>query len=396
MPTLPIEVTGTKQHPLGMPAEVFLRDYWQKRPLLIRAAFPGFVSPISPEDLAGLACEEAALSRVVLHDRKRDRWELRTGPFSESSFPKLPKKDWTLLVQDVDKWDMDIRALLGHFRFLPAWRVDDVMVSFAAPGGSVGAHVDQYDVFLLQAQGHRRWQIDSRPEAPRGFRPDVELKLLSQFSPDHDWIVAPGDLLYLPPGVPHHGVAEDACLTFSIGMRAPSQAELMVDLAEELAAALPEEARYADPDLQLQADPWEIDEAAFARVRAALQGLQSLDEAALRRWFGRFITQYRAAGELGRPARPPALAAIEAELGKGAQLLRHPHARLAWARDGKRACLHANGLSLPMGVASARRLAAADQLEAADLAALDADARDALESLVAAGHYQLVKPKRRR
>ena len=275
-PQFAIEVTGTPDQPLGMAPEVFLRDYWQKRPLLIRRAFPGFESPISPEDLAGLACEEAALARVVLHDRKRDRWELRNGPFSEESFPKLPKKDWTLLVQDVDKWDMDIRALLGAFRFLPAWRVDDVMVSFAAPGGSVGAHVDQYDVFLLQALGHRRWQIDSRPDAPRGFRPDVELKLLSQFDPDHDWVLAPGDMLYLPPGVPHHGVAEDACLTFSVGMRAPSQAELMVDLAEELAAALPEEARYADPDLQLPADPWEIDEAAFVRVRAALQGLQSL------------------------------------------------------------------------------------------------------------------------
>ncbi|HEU0152952.1 MAG TPA: cupin domain-containing protein [Arenimonas sp.] len=396
LPSYPIEVTGSPELPLGMAPEVFLRDYWQKRPLLVRAAFPGFVSPISPEDLAGLACEEAALARVVLHDRKRDRWELRTGPFSEESFPKLPKQDWTLLVQDVDKWDMDIRALLDAFRFLPAWRLDDVMVSFAAPGGSVGAHVDQYDVFLLQAQGHRRWQIDARPGAPRDFRPDVELKLLSRFTPDHDWVLAPGDMLYLPPGVPHHGVAEDACLTFSVGMRAPSQAELMVDLAEELAAALPEEARYADPDLALPADPWEIDEAAFGRVRAALRDLQTLDEAALRRWFGRFITQYRAAGELGRPARPPRLDAIETELAAGARLLRHPHARHAWARNGKRACLHANGLSLPMGVAAARRLARADALEAADLAALDASGREAVESLVAAGHYQLVKPKRRR
>jgi 50S ribosomal protein L16 3-hydroxylase len=396
MPALPIEVTGSENQPLGMAPEVFLRDYWQKRPLLVRAAFPGFVSPISPEDLAGLACEEAALARVVLHDRKRDRWELRTGPFSEESFPKLPKQDWTLLVQDVDKWDMDIRGLLRHFRFLPAWRVDDVMVSFAAPGGSVGAHVDQYDVFLLQAQGHRRWQIDARPGAPVGFRPDVELKLLSEFSPDHDWVLGQGDMLYLPPGVPHHGVAEDACLTFSVGMRAPSKAELMVDLAEELAAALPEEARYADPDLALPADPFEIDEAAFARVRAALQDLQALDEAAMRRWFGRFITQYRAAGELGRPARPPSLATIEAELAKGGQLLRHPHARHAWARDGQRAVLHANGLSLPMGVAAARRLASADALGADDLAALDADGREALESLVAAGHYQRVKPRRRR
>src|SRR5690606_29999247 len=175
------DLEGSARQPLGMPVERFLRDYWQKRPLLIRNAFPGFVSPITPEDLAGLACEEAALSRVVVHHRRGDRWELRYGPFEEAMFPAMPRKDWTLLVQDVDKWDMDVRALLEEFRFLPAWRLDDIMVSFAAPGGSVGAHVDQYDVFLLQAHGHRRWQIDSRPGAPRDFRPDVELKLLREF-----------------------------------------------------------------------------------------------------------------------------------------------------------------------------------------------------------------------
>lgn len=396
MARLPIEVDGAGQAPLGMAPEKFLRDYWQKRPLLIRNAFPGFVSPITPEDLAGLACEEAALARVVLHDRKRDRWELRNGPFAEESFPKLPKKDWTLLVQDVDKWDMDVRALLDAFRFLPAWRLDDIMVSFAAPGGSVGAHVDQYDVFLLQAHGHRRWQIDTNPKAPRDFRPDVELKLLREFNPDHDWVLAPGDMLYLPPGVPHHGVAEDACLTFSVGMRAPSRAELMLDFVEELAAAIPDESRYADPDLALPADPHEIDEAAFARVRAALSGLQALDDTALRRWFGRFITQYRAAGELARPARVPSLATVADTLAQGGRLLRHPHARHAWARDGKRARLHANGLAYGMGAASARTLAAAETIDHAAFAALDADGRQALDALLAQGHYHLEKPARRR
>jgi 50S ribosomal protein L16 3-hydroxylase len=393
IPAPAIEIDGAALPPLGMAPEVFLRDYWQKRPLLVRNAFPGFVSPITPEDLAGLACEEAALARVVLHDRKRDRWELRNGPFAEESFPALPTKDWTLLVQDVDKWDMDVRALLAAFRFLPSWRLDDIMVSFAAPGGSVGAHVDQYDVFLLQAHGHRRWQIDTRPDAPLGFRPDVELKLLSQFNPDHDWVLAPGDMLYLPPGVPHHGVAEDACLTFSFGMRAPSRAELLLDFAEELAASIPDELRYADPDLALPADPGEIDEAAFARVRAALAGLQSLDDTALRCWFGRFITQYRSAGELARPARAPTLDAVVASLAKGGQLLRHPHARHAWAREGKRARLHANGQGHAMGVASARLLANADALDAAALATLDADGRAALQALLAQGHYQLSKPR---
>src|SRR5690606_21052512 len=252
-------------------AAKFLRDYWQKKPLLVRQAFPSFESPIQPEDLAGLACEEAALSRIVSHDRARDRWTLRNGPFREEEFPGMPDHDWTLLVQDVDKWDADVRALISHFDFLPRWRMDDVMISFAATGGSVGAHVDQYDVFLLQAYGHRRWQIDAseslkgkRP--PLDFRDDVELKLLRRFKPTHDWVLAPGDMLYLPPNVPHNGVAEDPCLTFSFGMRAPASAELISDYLDTLIEGADESIRYQDPDLQLPGDPNEIDVAAMNRV----------------------------------------------------------------------------------------------------------------------------------
>jgi 50S ribosomal protein L16 3-hydroxylase len=396
MPRAPaIEVTGSPTRRLGMAPAEFLRDYWQKRPLLIRQAFPRFTSPLAPEDLAGLACEEAVLARIVEHDRRRDRWTLRHGPFAEDDFPALPDHDWTLLVQDVDKWDMDVRALRGEFDFLPSWRLDDVMVSFAAPGGSVGAHVDQYDVFLLQGHGRRRWRIDARPGAPTAFRDDVELKLLREFEPDHDWVLEPGDMLYLPPGVPHHGIAEDACLTFSIGMRAPSRAELMLDLAEEFAAALPDEQRYTDPDLQPPADPNEIDDAAFARVLAAVQPLRELDEASLRRWFGRFITRYRAAGDIAAPPKPASAAKVAETLAAGGRLLRHPHARHAWAREGRRARLHASGLSFAMGVASAKTLAAAESLDAAAVAALDDDGRAALAALVAQGHYHLDKPRRR-
>ena len=278
----PIEIHAQRGQLLGMPPAQFLRDYWQKHPLLIRNAFPDFVSPLSPEDLAGLACEEAALSRVIQHNRKKDQWTVRHGPFAEAEFPKLPKHDWTLLVQDVDKWDADVRALIERFDFLPRWRVDDVMISFAAPGGSVGAHVDQYDVFLLQGQGQRHWQISTEPNAPTAFRDDVELKLLREFKPTHEWTLEPGDMLYLPPGVPHHGVAVDACLTYSIGMRAPSQAELLVDFAEHLAEQTQEEARYADPDLAMPADRYEIDDAALTRLRQALAALQA-DDATLRK-----------------------------------------------------------------------------------------------------------------
>ena len=394
------EVRASAENFLGMPVSRFLREFWQKQAVLIRQAFPGYKAPLSPEDLAGLACEEAALSRLVTYKRKADQWQLRTGPFAETEFPKLGRKDWTLLVQDMDKWDSDVRALLDRFRFLPAWRVDDIMISFATPGGSVGPHVDQYDVFLLQAQGHRRWQVDASPDAPRGFREDADLKLLKTFNPSDQWILEPGDILYLPPGVPHNGEAVDACMTFSIGMRAPSQAELIVDLAEELAARLPEEARYADPDLVEPDDPFEIDASALARVDQAISALQSLGAAEKREWFGRFITRYRAAGEVSAGPRVASLASVETSLAKGGLLLRHPFSRAAWAADGPgksgNALLFVSGESFPMDRRSAHVLASYDALDDAALAKLDADGRTALGELLKRGHYHLKRPSRSR
>jgi 50S ribosomal protein L16 3-hydroxylase len=374
--------------PLGMAPQAFLRDYWQKRPLLIRNAFPGFESPISPEDLAGLACEELALSRIVAHDRSRDAWQLRTGPFPEELFPSLPHHDWTLLVQDVDKWDADVAALLPAFAFLPRWRIDDIMVSFAAPGGSVGAHVDQYDVFLLQAQGHRRWQIDASPNPPLAFRDDVDLKLLCEFTPTHDWVLGPGDMLYLPPGVPHHGVAEDACLTFSVGMRAPSSAELLGDFVDTLAADADDAVRYADPDLVPPEDPNEIDAAAMQRALAALNALRMNDPDRLGDWFGRFITTYRSAGAVAADAAPHPRIEIEWQLEHGAGWSRHPLSRMAWRRQGRNARLYANGEAFALPVADARRLAAAATLDGAAYAALSQAGRDAAFALYEAGHYR--------
>ena len=396
----PIVVRATARHLLGMSPAAFLRDYWQKAPLLVRQALPGYTPPLAPEDLAGLACEEAALSRLVQYDRKADRWRLRTGPFAEADFPALGRKDWTLLVQDMDKWDADVRALLERFRFLPAWRVDDVMISYATPGGSVGPHVDQYDVFLLQAQGRRRWQVDVAPDAPRDFRGDAELKLLARFRPSHDWVLDAGDMLYLPPGVPHHGEAVDACMTFSIGMRAPSRAELLVDLAEEVAAALPEDARYADPGLRAATDPYEIDAAALGRVDRALAAMQALDAATRRDWFGRFITRYRSAGEIAAPPRSPRWPAVASALATGRQLQRHPFARTAWTAAPERgpdtAMLFASGSAWPMTRASAQLLAARESLDAALVSALDADGLAALQALHAQGHYRLQPATRTR
>jgi 50S ribosomal protein L16 3-hydroxylase len=390
---VPFEVDASSLPPLGMPPDIFLRDYWQKRPLLIRNAFPHFVSPISPEDLAGLACEEAALSRIVAHERDHDRWLLRHGPFPEELFPTLPQHDWTLLVQDVDKWDADVAALLPAFSFLPRWRIDDVMVSFAAPGGSVGAHVDQYDVFLLQGQGRRRWQVDASESMgqrapPVHFRNDTELKLLQRFTPTHDWVLDPGDMLYLPPGVPHHGVAEDACLTFSIGMRAPAASELLGDFVDTLIAESDEAQRYRDPDLQPARDPNEIDAAAMQRALEALNVLRMNDPERLGDWFGRFITLYRSAGEaVAQPV--PARIEIEWALEHGTRLHRHPWTRMAWRKSGKSARLYVAGQDFTLPARDARKLSAAGDIDGALYAALSQAGRDAVIELLGAGHYQL-------
>jgi len=381
----PIVVTGAPSLPLGMPPADFLRDYWQKRPLLIRGAFAEMRCPLTPEDLAGLACEELALARLVEQDRARDQWRCRQGPFVEADFPELPERDWTLLVQDVDRWDPDVRALLAHFDFLPRWRIDDVMVSFAAPGGSVGAHVDQYDVFLLQGQGHRRWQIDARKNPPRAYQDDVELKLLRTFRPSHDWLLAPGDMLYLPPGVPHHGIAEDACLTFSIGMRAPAVAELMGDFADHLADTLSDDVRYADPDLRPPGNQHEIDPSAIARVRALLQTQIGRGDAELTAWLGSFLTRYRSSAGSLAPPRPPTRARWQAALAKGGHLVHHPFARFAWARAGRDAQLFAHGQVWRLGVSQAKRLCEPRPLAAADLQAWPETAHTVLDALLASG-----------
>lgn len=392
MTTPPIQSRATPEHFLGMDAGQFLRDYWQKHPLLIRNAFPDFTSPISPDELAGLSCEDGALSRLIVHDTATDAWKVQTGPLPEDVFATLPERDWTLLVQDVDKWDADVATLLHHFDFLPRWRLDDIMVSFAAPEGSVGAHVDQYDVFLIQGMGHRRWQIDAGPNPPQDFREDVELKLLREFTPTHDWVLGPGDILYLPPGVPHHGVAQDACLTLSVGMRAPSHGELLTDLADTLAEHLPEARRYADPDLSPQSHDGRIDADVLRRTRAALVDIQQIDDDTLANWFAGFITRYRSAGQIAPPPRAPSAMQLEKRLLAGAVLHLHPLARCAWRELSPHAALHIDGERFSASITLAQRLGQRLPLDATAYAACDAEDRNLLQQLAQRGILALSRP----
>lgn len=386
-----IETRGSAKQPLGMTPQRFLRDYWQKKPLLVRGAFAQFQNSITPEDLAGLACEEAALSRIVLRDAKRDRWIVRNGPFTERDFAKLPKTQWTLLVQDVDKWDMDVAALLDQFAFIPSWRIDDVMISYATDGGGVGAHVDNYDVFLVQGIGKRRWRINTDAAAPKDFRDDAELKLLRQFTPTHEWTLEAGDALYLPPGIAHDGVAIGNCMTFSVGMRAPAQAELLLDFAEFFAEPLTEEQRYRDPDLRAVRSAGEIDDAALARIRVAVPLLAGVEKSTLRQWFGCFITRYRAAHEAAPLSKPLDAKKIVTAFADGTAM-RNPWTRIAWARNGRNAQLFVAGQSYACSVALARFIASSRELAGAELLRCAGKAGLAIVAdLINGGHLHIVK-----
>ena len=267
-------------------AQKFLQRYWQREPLLIRKALIDYRSPISPDELAGLALETEVESRLV--EGKAKDWSLRHGPFTEQDFLQLPEQDWTLLVQAVDLWVPEVQQLLERFDFLPPWRLDDVMVSFACPGGSVGPHFDQYDVFLLQVEGVRRWQIGGHCDGDSPLQADCPLRVLESFSSQQEWLLEPGDMLYLPPGIAHWGVAETECLTYSIGFRSPSIADLLGDLAVELMAQ-GYDAHYRDPAMtQALTDP----EIAPAFVVQAKQQLwQAIDnDDLIGDWFARFMT----------------------------------------------------------------------------------------------------------
>ena len=392
-----IEIDAKGESLLGMSPEEFLRDYWQKRPLLIRNAWPNIQPPIEPEDLAGLACEEMALSRLISHDPATDEWNVETGPFPEEKFPDMPDHDWTLLVQDVDKWDGDVAAMRDCFDFLPRWRIDDIMISFAATGGNVGAHVDHYDVFLIQTYGERNWQIDASESMGQGkpnlaFRNDVDIKLLQEFKATHDWVLKPGDMLYLPPEVPHHGVAVNPCLTYSLGMRAPSQADLISDFADDIASRLEEDQRYVDPDLHAAKDPFEIDGESIGRVRVAMKSLFDQDPASFANWFGRFITTYRNPGEIAPMDEQPTVKAIDVALQGGLELSRHPWSSMAWREDGDEAVVFFNGEEIRVSPEEARQLCATSVWNRSNWKALQNKGRDAIATLYARGQYALTEP----
>lgn len=277
--------------PLGQfNVEDFLRDYWQKKPLLIRNTWPGFEPLLASDELAGLSLEAEIESRIVMEEGPAGPWDILKGPFTESDYAKLPEEKWTLLIQAVDQWIPEAAELLQAFNFIPGWRIDDLMISYATHGGSVGPHYDQYDVFLLQAEGQREWRIGQRCSEHSPILDGPKLRILEQFAETDRWVLNPGDMLYLPPLWAHWGVAQGECQTYSIGFRAPSLNELGQSLIDQMLETVSEDDRYSDPDLAPDEANGEIHSAALTRLRQLLTQ-QLLSDAMLSDTLGKLMTE---------------------------------------------------------------------------------------------------------
>jgi 50S ribosomal protein L16 3-hydroxylase len=254
----------------GLTPQQFMRRHWQKKPLLIRQAIPGFEPLLDRAALFELASQEAVESRVIEHQAKG--WKLRHGPFVRKALPPISRPAWTLLVQSVDTHVQSAHELLQRFRFVPDARLDDLMISWASQGGGVGPHYDSYDVFLLQASGQRRWRIGRQKDL--SLQPDVPLKILSHFEPEEEFVLNPGDMLYLPPKWAHDGVAETAdCMTYSVGFRVPQRGGLAGELVQRMAEAWEDETLYRDPKQTATNQPGAIPE---ALIDFSVDGLQRL------------------------------------------------------------------------------------------------------------------------
>lgn len=256
----------------GITPAQFLRDYWHKKPLLIRNAIPNFTAPLPRQELFDLARRDDVESRLITH--RTDGWDMQHGPFNK--LPPLQQKAWTLLVQGVNLHHPAADALLRQFRFVPDARLDDLMISYATDGGGVGPHFDSYDVFLLQAHGQRRWRISAQDDLT--LEEGVPLKILSHFQAEQEFVLEPGDMLYLPPQYAHDGVAIGECMTYSVGFRSPAYQELGESFLEFMMDTIDLSGRYEDPDLKATAKPAELPLDMVARIRDELNKIRFTDD----------------------------------------------------------------------------------------------------------------------
>jgi len=359
-------VTASEQRRLlgGRTPDAFLEQYWQKEALLVRSAIPDIARVLTRDDLFALAARDDVQSRCV--ERCRGRYHAAEGPFTASMLRRMPPRNWTLLVHGVNLFCAAADALMRRFAFMPYARLDDVMVSYAAPGGGVGPHFDSYDVFLVQGVGRRRWRYGRQDDL--ALRPRAPLKLLKRFEPAHDATLAPTDMLYVPPDYPHDGVALDACMTYSIGFRAPLHQELVEAFVDHLRDTLNVCGRYADPDLRATAEPARIDRRMQRRLRRSLADVRFTHDD-IARFIGRHLTEPKANVAFTRRRRGSPGAFLRQIAAKGVRL--DPRTQLLY--DDARCYVNGDDAPLPGDSLTLRALADRRALDAADCRGLDAE-----------------------
>ncbi len=281
---------------------IFLEEYWQKKPLVLRQALPDFTNLLHKELLMQLSYDEHTESRLVVHTpQEKPFWHVTHGPFSKKNYANLPQKNWTLLVQGVDRLLPHIQDLLDYFDFIPQWRVDDVMVSYATEHGGVGPHYDNYDVFLFQAQGQRKWSLTTQRCVAENYVANVPLRIMKKFNVEHEFILEPGDMLYLPPHVGHHGISLSAdCITYSFGYRSYQGLEVLNSFCDHLNEQGTFNALYKDPNWNTLAHTSELTAAAWHNAKSLIHSALSCDDT-FKNWFGQFVTSLDANAEAQLP-----------------------------------------------------------------------------------------------
>ena len=362
----------TREFTIGeLTVDRFLERHWQKKPLLVRQAIADLPALASKDAVLDLAVRSGGHARLIRKAEQGSDWKLDRGPFGGDAFDHLPDRGWTVLVQEADRRVPALAELLERFRFVPNWRLDDVMVSYAADGGGVGPHIDRYDVFLIQFAGTRRWRIGSEPLTEVRLQPGTDYPVLATFEPDHEWLLEPGDMLYLPPSVAHDGVAVGECVTCSIGFSVPDPRELYGAYLRQLGPDAYEQVRYRDVGAGRPSRLGEI--ASEARRRLREGALVLLDRPGeFDRFLGRHLTR-PLRGELppDESLRIDSVERLRELLSEGASLQRSAPSQSAWFADGEGTVwLFVGGEEYPLGPEceeAAERICGATRL---DLAAL--------------------------
>jgi len=367
-------------NPLGnISQETFMEEYWQKKPVLIRQAFPDFKSPITPDELAGLACEEEVNSRIVMEKDGEHPWFPMFGPMSDEIYASMPETHWTLVVNDLEKYLPELSWIIDRFRFIPEWRLDDLMISYAADQGSVGPHIDLYDVFILQGMGKRRWQINSQYVTEENQIKETPLRIQKEFQAEEEWIIEPGDMLYLPPGVSHHGVSLGESLSYSIGFRATSHADLVNEFIGHITQNLSQQLTYQDPDQRIQEHSNEIKQDALERVTEIFKQYLKPDHPELQRWFGCYMSDTKTSVATEPEDEVNSIEELK-ELTNTGTLNRHPASRFAFAQNPDNTLLFIDGEDYEVNPDFAKALCKQRQIDLDELVAI-AD-KDELQLIV--------------